>query len=158
MFWVAKRRFLITHGKSKETLHCRAHLAHYASLPQKGIPVKIFQRPSPVSAMAWLQTASVSNVFYPYQISLVNLVRQAFTVLRSTAPIQSTSPVLWSSGYARERFQQAIFQDREGYRDPYRRSIEMLRLESARRLPCPLPEESADRRHREPPGSALKSF
>jgi hypothetical protein len=113
MFWVAKRWFLITHGKSKETLHCRAHLAHYASLPQKGIPVKIFQRPSPVSAMAWLQTASVSNVFYPYQISLVNLVRQAFTVLRSTAPIQSTSPVLWSTGYARERFQQAIFQYRE---------------------------------------------
>ena len=44
--------FIITHGKSKTTLHCRAHLAHYASVSQEGIPVKIFQRPAPVSAMA----------------------------------------------------------------------------------------------------------
>ena len=53
MFWVAKKTiFLDTHGKSKATLHCRAHLAHYTSVPQEGIPVKIFQRPPPVSAMA----------------------------------------------------------------------------------------------------------
>jgi hypothetical protein len=47
-----KGDFIITHGKSKATLHCRAHLAHYASVSQEGISVKIFQRPSPVSAMA----------------------------------------------------------------------------------------------------------
>jgi len=39
-----KGDFIITYGKSKATLHCRAHLAHYASVPQEGIPVKIFQR------------------------------------------------------------------------------------------------------------------
>ena len=43
MFLVPKKAdIIITHGKSKETLHCRTHLAHYASMPQEGIPAKIF--------------------------------------------------------------------------------------------------------------------
>ena len=40
VFGAKKADIIITHGKSKETLHCRTHLAHYASMPQEGIPVK----------------------------------------------------------------------------------------------------------------------
>ncbi len=35
-----KEPFIIAHAKSKETPHCRANPAHYASVSQEGIPLE----------------------------------------------------------------------------------------------------------------------
>jgi hypothetical protein len=73
LFVCEKADIGIIHGQSQKTLSTRAHMAHYAPVPQKGIFAQVFKRQEPMASVAlsgkktvWFEDFELHGHFQPH--------------------------------------------------------------------------------------------